>query len=388
MQAMTVLLKVLIAMLRRSAGRSRKRELRQGDVASVLLVELTRLGDVITMIPAIPVLRTHFSHAAIHVVVDESYASLLKGIQLDAEVHGVTRPGTYRGMLTAVNTVRRLQPDLAISMSPPKRNAAVALMSGARAAAGYLKYAETHTPFLGSYPVEAFGIRLKEDLHYGGENIELRALRICQAIGVDEAGVVRRVTLRSDRVDAIRARLHERGVLPSGKYIVVHPFSGWKFRTWDLNRFNVVVEEAALGRGFGVVFVCHEDEARHLQESQRYFAGRWDVGFIASKDVLETAVVIAGGSLFLGNDSGPLHLASALGVRSVGLYGPALPSLTAPRSNLVRTLYAPVPCSPCDQRTCIRADNPCMDLLSAEEVRAAVVESLHIIDQARVTAHA
>lgn len=378
----------MIAMLRHIAGRSRKRELRDRDVTSVLLVELTRLGDVVAMIPAIPLLRAHFSHATIHVVVDESYASLLKGIQLDAEVHGVTRPGTYRGMLTAVNTVRRLKVDLAISMSPPKRNAAVTLVSGGRATAGYLQYAETHTPFLGSYPVEAFGIRLKEDLQYGGENIELRAMRICQAVGMEPKELFRQVTLRSDKVDAIRSRLLERGVLPSGKYVVVHPFSGWEFRTWDLNRFNVVVEEAALGQGFGVVFVCHEDEASQLRGSQRYFAGRRDVAFIASKDVLETAVVIAGGSLFLGNDSGPLHLASALGVRSVGLYGPALPSLTAPRSNHVTTLYAPVPCSPCDQRTCIRPDNPCMSLLSAEDVRSAVAESLNVIDQARVTAHA
>ncbi|MEK7671312.1 MAG: hypothetical protein AAB344_03735, partial [Bacteroidota bacterium] len=93
----------------------------------MLVVELTRLGDVITMLPAMRLLAQHFPHATIHLLVDEQYASLLRSIGLPCEVHGVVEPESVGGFLQAVAFARKLKVEIALSMSPPKRNAAVTL---------------------------------------------------------------------------------------------------------------------------------------------------------------------------------------------------------------------------------------------------------------------
>jgi len=92
---------------------------------------------------------------------------------------------------------------------------------------------------------------------------------------------------------------------------------------------------------------------------------------IGHADLIEMANVIARADLFIGCDSGPIHLATFLGVRSIGLYGPAAPELTRPvwsNSVMFRGLYHPVDCSPCDQRRCVRPGATCMGLISVGEV--------------------
>ena len=72
--------------------------------------------------------------------------------------------------------------------------------------------------------------------------------------------------------------------------------------------------------------------------------------------------------VYVGTDSGPLHLAAALNVAVVGLFGPAEPRFTAPVVPSASFIFRQVECSPCNQRACVRSNNPCMDLIGVEEV--------------------
>jgi ADP-heptose:LPS heptosyltransferase len=86
----------------------------------------------------------------------------------------------------------------------------------------------------------------------------------------------------------------------------------------------------------------------------------------------ELAKIIAGAKLFIGSDSGPLHLAAAVGTPSVGLFGPASPEITGPLVTMNSYLYKKVECSPCNQKDCVRKWNPCISLISVDEVFEAV----------------
>jgi heptosyltransferase I len=83
---------------------------------------------------------------------------------------------------------------------------------------------------------------------------------------------------------------------------------------------------------------------------------------------VRTALLLSRAALFIGTDSGPMHLAAALGTTFLGLYGPTSPGHTAPRIGRGSALYAGFPCSPCDQSTCVRPADPCMPHHTAEEV--------------------
>jgi ADP-heptose:LPS heptosyltransferase len=134
--------------------------------------------------------------------------------------------------------------------------------------------------------------------------------------------------------------------------------------------------------------LCEKGEEHQLEISRQRFAGNEKVHFVASDDLLDTSAILKEASLVLGNDSGPLHLASALGTRVLGLFGPSSPELTAPRNAEGVFLYKKVECSPCDQSRCARPDNSCMNLISADEVFQTAVEQLTDEPVAAVVANA
>jgi ADP-heptose:LPS heptosyltransferase len=76
--------------------------------------------------------------------------------------------------------------------------------------------------------------------------------------------------------------------------------------------------------------------------------------------------------MFVGTDSGPYQLASTLGVPTVGLLGPAPPGITGSTKHGDRILYHKLDCSPCQQHDCVRPDNSCLHLISADEAVSEV----------------
>jgi ADP-heptose:LPS heptosyltransferase len=98
---------------------------------SILVVELTRLGDVISTIPALGRLRSAFAEAQITCIVQEQYAPLLRALDIGLEAAGLRGTQTLVGLGRGIRKVRRIHADLACSMSPAKRNAILTLGSGA-----------------------------------------------------------------------------------------------------------------------------------------------------------------------------------------------------------------------------------------------------------------
>jgi len=365
-----LLLRVLITILRYAARMRTVRAYHPRNVKSVLVVELARLGDVVSIIPSLRLLVGYFPYAKISIIVDAKYATLLRAIDLDVDVYGVSCSVSLLGFLQGIMVARRLRADLACSMSHPRRNVATVLSSGAPLKVGYLTYVDSYTPYLRVTQIESFGFELKKHVTYGKESIEERSLKVCESLGVERDGGTR-VVLKNEVYESARSRLCQQGSLPSNPYTAVHPFSGWEFRTWDLGNFTEFVEEFVKTNEGDVIFLCAEDEFHKLKKAREKFNGSNRVSFFSSNDLVDTAVVLRDASLFVGNDSGPLHLAAALGTKVVGLFGPVSPSVLAPTDNGTY-LYHKVECSPCDQRTCIRPENNCMNLIGVQETLTSV----------------
>ena len=122
-----------------------------------------------------------------------------------------------------------------------------------------------------------------------------------------------------------------------------------------------------------VIIACEE---KHLSRIRTVLPAASPIGVVASSDMLDVALLMNEASLVVGNDSGPLHLAAALGIPTVGMYGPASPALTGPLNSRGLYLYHKVECSPCDQRMCIRPENPCMGLHEVDQVFREVARLL------------
>jgi heptosyltransferase-1 len=160
--------------------------------------------------------------------------------------------------------------------------------------------------------------------------------------------------------------------LPHRRYIVIHPFAAWSFRQWSPSHFIHLAHSILRGMDCDIVFVCSDEEEQSLEVLRREFRNETRVYFFASPSLSESAALIQGASAFIGNDSGPLHLAAVLGVPVIGLFGPAHPQLTGPTTSSGTYLYHRVECSPCSQIRCVRPEAPCIDLISPDEVLVAL----------------
>ncbi|HCV42909.1 MAG TPA: hypothetical protein DGH68_05460 [Bacteroidetes bacterium] len=161
--------------------------------------------------------------------------------------------------------------------------------------------------------------------------------------------------------------------MPRNHYVVIHPFSGWEFRNWNLGKFIALARKIISDLEYDVVITCEENDVSRVNKPGESIPG---LHVFVSSDLGEVAELMRGAALAICNDSGPLHLAAALNVRTVGLFGPAGPALTAPSSANATYMYRRLDCSPCDQRKCVRPEQTCMSLINVDEAYAATVQTL------------
>jgi ADP-heptose:LPS heptosyltransferase len=152
----------------------------------------------------------------------------------------------------------------------------------------------------------------------------------------------------------------------------VHPFAGWEFKQWPVSAFEEMASRFLAAGDDDIVFLAAAEERAQLQRLRTAFRSEPRVHFVESSDLCESAYLIERARVFMGNDSGPLHLAALLGTPVVGLYGPSSPDLTAPRGARGEFFYSPVECSPCAQTSCVRPGEHCMLAISPANILEAM----------------
>ncbi len=150
-------------------------------------------------------------------------------------------------------------------------------------------------------------------------------------------------------------------------FALFHPGAGWGNKAWGEDRFSELA--SAVRRALGIHPVVSwgpGDEGR-----AEALARKADAPRIPAVDFPGLAKIISNASFFAAGDTGPLHLADALGVRTVGLYGPTDPSRTGPFRKNGPVFFAGLSCSPCNARysetkLCLREISPAAVLSALE----------------------
>jgi ADP-heptose:LPS heptosyltransferase len=191
------------------------------------------------------------------------------------------------------------------------------------------------------------------------------------------------VEMRTDAaaVRTLEERLREGKIPSSVRPIVLHVSAGNPFRRWPESSFTDLAGELLRRdeKRWLVVTSGPSDEeaASRVVQDVRDRLGAAGSRIIedAGLSLAELRALMDRASLFIGGDSGPLHVASTSEVPIVGLYGPTLPERSAPwRPAAFPTAsvdVGPLPCRPCDQRKCVPGDFRCLTTLAAADVIAA-----------------
>jgi len=177
----------------------------------------------------------------------------------------------------------------------------------------------------------------------------------------------------------VRDELREHGI-DAGDYVVLNPNAGQLSleRRWPRTQFAELGERLWREHGVGLVLIGSAGERSWtggLAELMRMRTPGIRLADLAgSLTVGELAALLAGARACVSNDSGPMHLAAALGTPTIGLFGPETPVMYEPLGPTVRPLYDPPACSPCinvhDNKvaTCIHGRPECLVKLTPERV--------------------
>lgn len=175
----------------------------------------------------------------------------------------------------------------------------------------------------------------------------------------------------ADKEAALRL-LADSGFSGGAPLVLLAPLTTWPTKCWPLERY------AALGnvlaqRGCRIVVIGSGKERDTVESLAAQMEPR-PLTAAGTLSFRQMAALVDQSALVVSGDTGPMHVASALGVPQVALFGPTAPKWYGPRSPHAISLLHPVPCGPCDQKFCPNdgeAHEQCMKLLTVAEVLEA-----------------
>jgi ADP-heptose:LPS heptosyltransferase len=327
-------------------------------ISRLAVFHLNGVGDLLFSLPALLAIRRAFPSSHITSVIRPYLRELLEPLALADEI--VLRP--ERGQILDIPgfiwNLRRRRFDLAVLFSQSASANIYARLSRTKIRVGFV---DTIFPRLLSHVIPLRGISSTPKLLHLTERIGAKPERR------DYVGMLKVGDKQSERAKAL---LQQAGI--ESKPFVIFSFAQGPgpiplYKTWPRENF-VQVGRHFLKRGLVPVAIGSRAD---VNESRLITGqiGREAVSLAGQTSLGELAAVIQKARLLVGIDSGPAHLAAALGIPVVALYGPTDPAVTGVQGDRSVTIKKDRPCSPCRKPTC--EGRPCMSEIMPEEIIAA-----------------
>lgn len=339
--------------------------------SNILLVQLGDIGDVVLTTPTIQAVKGTYPEARVSILVFKPFGSLLRA---DPNLHEVVKATKIRGSL--FNTLReyflfarRLRLahyDLVIDLRTGDRGAILSFLTGAQERVGRhadnkpFWYNILFTKLLPDPPYAQFPV------HPGAD----QSLRIVRAIGMDTKNSVPKLYVApEDRIHAVEL-LAECGLTPASRLVTINPCSRWKYKEWWYDKWGEVIDLLWQNHRLTAVLIGSSEDTN---TAKQIAAGRNDHTFnLAGKTTLgELSALISLSTLHLGVDSAAPHIAAAVGIPTLTIFGPGNWKSWTVADELHRVITADLPCIPCNRKGCDDSGKSlCLDVLSADKVYA------------------
>ena len=388
------------------------------QTVNILIVKLSAIGDVIHTLPSLAALRRCHPDADISWVVEEAAADLLVG---NPDLNRVIVSGRkrwirklkrgeivqpLREMFSLFKEIRRRPYDLVIDFHGLLKSAAIVLISGGKRKLGYdslqegsgLFYNEKIPEDLGKHAVDRYLdfvrylVRGRESrnaacmegppvftIAIGEEERRRVAALLSENAALLPAGGERHSPLpaaphplpEAEQPEAETAAGREgiHGDGPRFRFIAVNPVAFWETKLWEDQKFAELGDRLRAELGIGIVLTG--GEAGPLERIRGRM--RTEAVNLGGRTTLrELACLYREAALLVTTDSGPMHVAAAMGTPVVALFGPTDPVRTGPCGPGHSVIRRALPCAPCLRKRC---DNPrCMTEISVDEVFETVRE--------------
>lgn len=333
----------------------------------ILLIRLRRIGDIVMTTPAVAALKRALPQSSLTYIVEEPYRRLVEG---NPDIERIIPVPAHQGLLSFLGLVRRLRRekyDLVIDFHGGPRASRMTWFARAGLKVGYeLKH--KGSIYDRRVPRHRAGARV-----HSVEN----HLNLVRAAGVDVREPWPRLTLpaaRKEEAERIDKLLIESGSGDS-KLVVLHIGAGNAFRDWGTFNLSGLADRLARLPGVRLALAGAAQDVPRAEEIRRL--SRRPIRSLAGElNLIELRELIARASLFVGPDSGPMHIAATTSTPIVALFGPTLPANFSPWQARATLVEKPLDCRPCKQKKCFPGDFRCLRKITVDDVFAACLPYL------------
>jgi len=326
----------------------------------ILVIKPSSLGDVVHSLPFLNVLKDKFQKSEIHWVIAKGLEGLLEGHPMISKLWVVNKD-EWKRIRYVKNTVSELgvlfkalkkeKFDLVIDLQGLLRSGILTAATGAPVRVGFIEAREGSSIF---YTHRVVGI---DSQRKGGKDIHAvnRYLKIAKFLGCDTSEVQFPFPLSFD------LQLTTGNLQLPDDYAVLVPGARWRTKKWPPERFGELASK--LSMKFVVVGGKSDmDISDRVVNSSKGNA----VSMAGKTNIKELIEIMRRAKFVVSNDSGPMHIAAAVGVPVFAIFGPTNPLRTGPYGRGHIIIKKGLECSPCYKKSCRTVQ--CMDMIGVKEV--------------------
>ncbi|MDZ4732378.1 MAG: lipopolysaccharide heptosyltransferase II [Nitrospirota bacterium] len=331
------------------------------DYRHILFIKPSSLGDIVHAMPAFSAIRRAYPKARLTWLVKRAWQGLV------ARIDGVDRvwpvESTLNGWLSQVPLLRAEHFDLVVDLQGLFRSAAIGWLSGSPLLVGFTNGREG-SPWFYSRRVAV----PQSEMHAVD-----RYLLVAKAVGAVESGTPEfRFRIPQTDHDEVDLLLSRSGLTPGTSWVAMNVSARWPTKRWPAASFAEVADRLQQ-EGYGAVVMIGGPDERVDVAAVRAEMKTPAIDLAGSTTVGLLPALLNKASMLITNDSGPMHIAAAVGTPVVALFGPTSAVRTGPYGVGHDVLTGKVPCSPCFSRTCHNTlPLECLKMVSPQQVLSVV----------------
>ena len=344
--------------------------------ARFLIIRLSSIGDVLHCTPVARALKTALPDCHITWITGEIPSDMLKANPYIDEVYIWARERwekhLRRGEVApAWKLWQQLRQDL------QARNFDIALdihgqfLSGMVASASNAprRIGMSNTRELNSLFMNEIAPHSVSDVH-----VIQKYLSVLKPLGITSSDYAMTLHLPAESVAFANSFLRDNGVKPQDRIIAINPGTTWQSKNWPAESYAAAIKALQPN---GHILLCGGPADQALGESIVRDSGVPLINAVYKTSLLQLAALISRCTVLVTGDTGPLHMAIALGIPTVSIFGPTDPKRFGPLTSEHVVLEEQLDCRPCHKMQCPQKHLSCLYSLSPDRVITAVEMLLH-----------
>jgi len=348
----------------------------QADKYRILVIRLSSLGDIILTTPVLDALKENYGNSEISFLTKQQYQGLLESDpRIDSVIYFEPegKDKGVSGLLRLTGSLKREKFDLIVDLHSNLRSFLIRLLVRAGKKVHY------HKKLIPRFLM----VRFKRWRVNPVSTID-NYLKSLGEIGIRAWSRIPRLYSKKESEIWAESFFVENGLLKDEILVGIAPGAKWETKRWDLDKFSSVAKNLSQDLPAKILLVGDEKDQKFIIEIEDQIGKEGTIKAV-NFPLNRLIPLVERCGLFISNDSGLMHLASSLGVPTIGIFGPTSPGLGFSPSGLEdKVFWEGIDCSPCSlhgEKECIKESRYCMDNIKPEKI---IEEAKRILNANRV----